>query len=359
MIFLGAGASKPLGVPTLQELSKIVIEELKNRGHSKLLGEIESCFNEFNLTMDFEHLYSVIEGLNDPIESVKRLGGMATFFVKYKKNLPQKYDFDSLLLDLKNIIYDNCVLNIEKVKKLNELYDPLFDILSKNFNILQSNTIIGNNDRGPEPLTKYIVTTNYDMSMELYLNIKERKFIDGYDLTNNTYIKRFNRILFDSLCDPHRSIGEIVLIKLHGSIWQFVNEGCMIKTTIDPKINPPIPLNVEKEMMIYPTTEKEILSQYYFPFFSLFKNIRWTKLLVIGYSFRDKPINEAIMENIINIQNSKIIIIHPDVDYCLKNLYEYTPKNIRWNIPVDRVHKINGKFGSDEVIRELEKIPIR
>ena len=33
MIFLGAGASKPFGIPTLEEFSNEVIEKLKALGH--------------------------------------------------------------------------------------------------------------------------------------------------------------------------------------------------------------------------------------------------------------------------------------------------------------------------------------
>ena len=87
MIFLGAGASKPYGIPTLEEFSKDAIDELQKLGHGSLVREIQESFLEFNLKLDFESLYSILEKLYDPFKSVQLLGPFTAFLIKNKENL--------------------------------------------------------------------------------------------------------------------------------------------------------------------------------------------------------------------------------------------------------------------------------
>ena len=89
MIFLGAGASSSLGIPTLQEFSEYVFNELKKRGHEELINEIIDSLEHFNITPDFESLYSILEGLVDPISAVTGAGPLTAFFVRNKSRLPQ------------------------------------------------------------------------------------------------------------------------------------------------------------------------------------------------------------------------------------------------------------------------------
>ena len=63
MIFLGAGASKELGIKTMQELTDEVINLLKNSGHEEETKEIISALKQYDIKPDFEAIFSVIEGL--------------------------------------------------------------------------------------------------------------------------------------------------------------------------------------------------------------------------------------------------------------------------------------------------------
>lgn len=131
----------------------------------------------------------------------------------------------------------------------------------------------------------------------------------------------------------------------------------MLKTKLDPH-SPAIPfdIEVEREMMIYPTKEKDILNYQFFTFFSTFRRISWTKLLVIGYSFRDEPINTAIIENMMLNKKSQIIIINPDPNEIINNLYNNIPDNIEWKIPEYRIYSHAGKFGEPEAFEYLKSI---
>jgi hypothetical protein len=118
MIFLGAGASKFLGIPTLQEFSEDVIKELRGLGHKELIEDISRSLSEFNLKIDFEALYTIIEALIDPYESVRTSGPLTAYLVKNKSLLPHNYDFKEMLGILRDIIYKKCNIRQNKVPKI-------------------------------------------------------------------------------------------------------------------------------------------------------------------------------------------------------------------------------------------------
>ncbi len=106
-----------------------------------------------------------------------------------------------------------------------------------------------------------IFTTNYDTIIETYIETKGKlnEFYDGF-----TYL------------DPQRRIGDwnpkgydkndykIKLLKLHGSIDQYIDKEGIIK-------NPPLEPRRLKNTMIYPMREKEIYKD---PFFELFTRLK-------------------------------------------------------------------------------------
>ena len=102
--------------------------------------------------------------------------------------------------------------------------------------------------------------------------------------------------------------------------------------------------------MIYPVGEKPILQYPYFTFYKLFREQPWNTLVVIGYSFRDDPVNLAIIERLKSSfpPKKKIIVVNPDVNKALKNLGnigdELDKFIIRINAPFD-----NNDFLFDEI----------
>lgn len=353
MIFLGAGASKPYGIPTLEEFSEETLDILKKKGHEEVIQNIQESLKEFEMIMDFESLYSILEGLTNPVRSVQNAGPFTAFLVKNKKSLPKCYDYSQVLSDLRKIIYDKCsILNNEQTfKKVEICMNQLIDVTKENASEEWVSSIVGYH-QSPN-IGKVFVTTNYDMALELYFLSKEIPVIDGYEDTG-AIVKRFDSLL---LTNPYISTESRCIIKLHGSIWQFLRKNELIKTKLDPKSKLlPFKIHVDREMMIYPTKEKDILNYQFFPFFKIFKTIVWTKLLIIGYSFRDEPINVAIIENMILNKKAQIIIVDPRPDEVIENLYNNIPENITWRIPDHRILKFSGKFGSPEVFEYLKRI---
>lgn len=353
MIFLGAGASKPYGIPTLEEFSEDVFERLRETGHKELINDIHQSLNEFGMVVDFESLYSILEGLSNPVRSIQYAGPLTAFLLKSKHNLVRSKDYSQILTDLRKIIYEKCsvISNERNFKKVEECMDKLLEVTEKN---TCTERIVGKTGPRLVNIGHIFATTNYDMALELYFLKKGVPITDGYKHTGASVVSHFDPLL---LSDPYVPENAKGIIKLHGSIWQFVTGKEMMKTNQDPRSwNFPFKIEVEREMMIYPTREKDILNYQFFPFFSIFKSISWTKLLVVGYSFRDEPINTAIIENMQLYDKSQLIIINPQPDQVLKNLYNNISENITWKIPERRIFKFSGNFGSPEVFEYLKRI---
>jgi len=349
MIFLGAGASKPYGMPTLEEFSKYVFDKLRDIGHEEVLKNIRESLKIFGMTVDFESLYSILEGLSNPIRSVQNSGPLTAYLLRNKEGLPNGYDYSEVLRDLRKTIYEKCSIDGDQLEIVLSCMDKLLDITREN---TCTERIVGKGGPRQVNIGKVFATTNYDMALELYFLAREVPIIDGYKDTG-AITKYFDP---EIITDPYVYDGKAI-IKLHGSIWQFLRGSQMIKTKLDPYSDAiPFDIKVEREMMIYPTREKEILNYQFFPFFSIFKKISWTKLLAIGYSFRDEPVNMSVIENMQLQEKSQIIIVNPNPDKVLQNLYDNIPENLTWRIPESRIYKFAGEFGSPEVFDYLKSI---
>ena len=83
LILLGAGASKPFGLKTLQDLTSDIIEHMRNKGYDEIIDKILEAFTKFGLTPDFENVYTVLEALVDPHRGVQLNGPFSAFIAHY------------------------------------------------------------------------------------------------------------------------------------------------------------------------------------------------------------------------------------------------------------------------------------
>ena len=252
MIFLGAGASEPYGIPTLEEFSEDVLNKLRQIGHEEVIRNIQESLKEFGMTTDFESLYSILEGLTNPVKSVQYAGSLTAFLVRSKRNLPIGYDYTQVLSDLRRIIYDKCltISDEETFKKVERCLDQLLEVTKENTCMER---IVGKTDPKYVNIGKIFATTNYDMALELYFLSKEVPVTDGYEDTG-ALVKHFNPLLLSNPYTPERSRG---IIKLHGSIWQFLRGKEMIKTKLDPHSDA-FPFKIQVEILNVHTSDKPL-----------------------------------------------------------------------------------------------------
>ncbi len=313
MIFLGAGASKPFGIPTMQELTEKTMTVVNE--HDKVLAKrIEHNLLNAGFALDFENIYTILEALTNPIKAMKEAGPYAGFLLGDYDPAIKSEEINDLILRLRRMIYDACFIKREKMNLVESQYNDLFDSLEK-YPEWSGITWYTGGSSIQLKLDSRIVTTNYDMALELYFRMKEEPIVDGFRETPNPFVREFYPSIYGN--QPRKRW----LIKLHGSIWQFWNKNRIIKTIDDPETST-LPIETEKEMMIYPSKEKPILRNPYYSTYNVFKNIFWNRLIVIGYSFRDDPVNTAIVDNLILNPKSRIIIIDPNASNIVKNMPE-------------------------------------
>jgi len=334
MILLGAGASVPLGLPTMQELTDVAIGKVSEFDR-KLGDAIIKKLGLAGMKPDFEAVYTILEALTQPNKAIIEAGPFAAYLLSSKEDLKPRTEVEPVLRELRRLVYEKCKIERDSISKLIHLYDHLF----ASTNVLEwDNVNLHDGNPGKIRVSDRIVTTNYDMALELYFQYTEKPFHDGFEPTKNPLIKQFTPYQL-------RSIRNMPwLWKLHGSIWQFWSHGRIIKTIEDPR-NLTLPIDIEREMMIYPNKEKPILQDPYFTTYAAFKLEPWFRLVVVGYSFRDDPVNTAIADNMDWNPEARILIIDPRAN------------EVRKELP-DRLLTYSGRIESLEVKFEKDRLEL-
>jgi hypothetical protein len=336
MILLGAGASKAFGLPTLQDLTTDLIELMQNKGYIDLVQEIIVAFKKFGIKPDFENIYSTIEALANPYDYIGKGNGVIAYFA-YKANVEKNIHsgFSDILSDMRDLVYKKCTLS-----KFTPTHQKIFDNLMKACALGEVRylpPIIGGGgqerilDRGQQT----IVTTNYDPLVELYHYSKNIKLATGFKIEESQYWAPLD------LTEYGRKFDSNWLIKLHGSIWQFKKDNGQIIQTITDPAHLNLDFTIKENLMIYPVGQKPILEHPYFELYQLFRSQRWTTLVAIGYSFRDDPVNTAIIERMKTAPPppSKLIVVNMDAEEAVRNLApptaEIDNRIIRINMPFE------------------------
>lgn len=351
MIFLGAGASEVLGIKTMQDLTNDLVNAMRDLGHGEMVDNTIQSLRKFNLTPDFESIYTALEALVSPEQAVKNSGPFAAYIAYICRGFEEikaHGEFEEVLFKFRRLIYDSCTIESGVIEKNRSVFDKLFERCAKLQEQRKLSTITGYSG-GPGAGTLVdvggtIVTTNYDMSMELYHRLLQRPLIDGFKPTNDPFVKEFDPTYYSGYQNnfQHRW-----LIKLHGSIWQFKQENRIIKTIEDPKKSS-LNIKIDEQMMIYPVGEKPILRDPYYAFYEIFKEQRWRKMIVIGYSFRDDPVNIAILEGLEKVKDATLIVVNPYAERVIKNLGSWAQT---FN---NRIIRISEKLGDESMLKKLE-----
>ena len=266
---LGAGCSKCGGKPLIDELTEKVLNvagsDLKN--HSKILkdsGDRPATIEDF-----------------------------INYLIKYRDILDKITNLDDHKLSIAEIDKWLSQIKTEIVKEVADHWEasPYHE------RFLQRLRCSG--DRGPRD----IFSLNYDTLLEASLDSLRLPYADGFRGTNRGW--------FDSGIFDEASTGIAYRIfKLHGSInWTRDANGHVRRgrnANEDTK---------DKPVVIYPSEQKYLQTQYgvYETLIGRFRNrLRIAKvnncLIVLGYSFNDEHINEAIRDAV-NANKSNLTVI--------------------------------------------------
>lgn len=254
-----------------------------------------------------------IEAFSEKIEGFKEksfykdkdIEGLLSFIILYEKlNGEIKSGEDNLKQPLESKIVEACNLHLQAQA-------PHKEFLNK---------IIA---RKPSDPRVQLFTTNYDLLFETAANESGFVVIDGFSFTQP---RRFSGRYFDldivnrektRIKQEESFISKVIhLYKLHGSLNWFKDES----ESIIQKDNPTKPL------IIYPANEKyeSSFEQPYFEMMSRFQQSlrnENTLLIVIGFGFQDKHIQNVIIEAVEQNPSFQLLIVNFNKSECIDTSY--------------------------------------
>jgi hypothetical protein len=330
ILLLGAGASKPLDIPTMKEFWRYIKWWAENRmmyDARDALRKIEETYatNNIDKFPDLEQLLLLLDKyrlyydvmFNDPIFGLKpdevfkyRIPIVAD---KFKTYLEKHIQYDSWysmgIESLYGVAYQSMVElywpELEPASVIN-LYTPLFDLL---FSETKS------------PLLP-IFTTNYDNVIEKYCEYTTTDLEYGFIKLGAR--SKWNRYSFSQYTPPKDKLA-IVLFKLHGSLSWHREHGEIIDYA------KPLDYKPGSSAVIYPTQTKEY--PYEEPFKTAYRYfedcLHNAKIaIVIGYSFRDPGLMSIIRDAEETNRDLTFIVICGSTALESESFKKNCPKNI-------------------------------
>lgn len=354
IFFLGAGASKPFGIPTMRELTEKIKTDLSGDELNIYNNIFENFKKDNKIEIDIEGILSVIQYLLDDKNS--NSSDILNFYFSKDKDFNgnnNQYDLTGLLnlkQELFGLIRRYCTRPYDS--------ELVYDVYSNFFNKISEN--IGGSYNVDSSI-KYddswtIFTTNYDIILEtLWKEYTTKKLFAGfmYDkFSPDYYLYTSDSEVYRKNLD-HRIIR---LVKLHGSVsW-------LIKKDTDDVIEKEFNLDEAKrfgkgslyvdEVMMYPLLEKNL---YQSPYIQMFYNLdqEWKSkrvCIAIGYSFRDSIIRNILSSHLKKNKNKKIILIDPNSKDIVNNKFNGLNDQI---IPIERGFGNSDYRDVNEVIKEI------
>jgi len=360
LIFLGAGASKSFGIPTMIDFVKKFDKWLiKNAEEEEIttyekIREILGGLKDIGYYPDLELLMSILKDLSDIKNFKKRRvpsdliydriindidffskGTITVDFEELKqreKKLTEKEEiFKNLLINLKKFVLQKCLAFDSN--KIYTIYDKFFNT------ILSADTVKffdGSSQKISGMYSFYkprygtisfpecnVFTTNYDVCFEMYCEERGIFLTDGF---------KSDPLLRKVILDPSSyqlglKSNNIQLFKLHGSIdmdvlergnRRYITRALNIAdydTTIygEKKVD---------KLMIYPVEEKYLYNR---PFFEMFYHMQHDLSIAricicVGHSFRDEVIKNLFIDSIRGRKNIKMFLIDPQADSIVAKL---------------------------------------
>jgi hypothetical protein len=318
LIFLGAGASRPFGIPTMKEMvvrfeEKLYQDNLVSEEERELYQAIRKNVTDQSGVADLETVFSVIEGLTKgpPKSELSHYARYCYYGVLMKEmnDLEPKLVHElksnsafagSLKNRFERFILEECRLRGDQRGHLIQVYGELFKQLSERAGFR------GIGGTGIQYGDVSICTTNYDLCVELFCRMAGISLANGFE---EDKIQHGRLPKWETLDGSGPR-----LIKLHGSIsWRVRDDGQLIEHEAVGDET----LSGEKlvgRAVLYPIDQKAVYRDPYFQLYYRFKRDlqainRW---VVIGYSFNDDVIAQTFSEAATS--SKRLVVVHPHLE---------------------------------------------
>lgn len=324
LIFFGAGASKPFGIPTMQEMVNEFETKLKKHTDEfRFYHKIKDALAKKNTgsQIDIESMLSVING----IASETRQGSFDDFVFYYiRSNCPgsnpdvgfSSGDVDlakKLRKKLHEYVKDVCKIQMPR-EKMQDAYKnsylPLFKHMPSEAKQKHGDVDLATRWKA--------YTTNYDDVFERFWNGLQRP-TDHFKRIGESDMYRFDN---GDLRDK-----DMTFAKLHGSLnWtKQENDGSIVRNESDG-----FELYGTGDIMLFPIQHKDL---YLHPWFTLFGDLKHglagsNMLYAIGYAFNDEFIINAFVESLESDDSKSLMVIDPDAGQIRVKFPEHVQNQI-------------------------------
>lgn len=339
VLFTGAGASKPLGMPTMLEFKTTFANGLsankKNLWH-KIVASSAKYFKTTSDEIDIEDVLTYVDECEHSYSESSLLWGQFHGDSSGTPTIEQIDEFRELVWSIKSDVLDKlCATYVSpEPSKTIECYAPLFNMLYRS-----SGQVVTN-----------VFTTNYDLTFEVLAENRP----DDFELADGFTTDRSGKEVFRSNYTlQYRSKHSIVLRKLHGSTsWVGrLPDSRFVKAPPGKYVQGDL-----KTIIIYPTknkSESQNLStspftQAYGGLASQLSLINTVQvILVIGYGFGDLEIVEEIENGLLPQASAKMIVVDPTAS--IERMTKVFP-----NVDASRFRIIPRRFGEKGTIECIE-----
>jgi len=328
MLFLGAGASRPFGIPTMKEFTSEILKTLDNDASAKVKEIIERIEEYGFIEPDIEAVMDVLTARQD-LDSAKMAIGPK--IIEFSPKGP-KHSTDlkaSLLLEsIRGQITERCA---KADFGQSDAYYGLF------FKEGSSGQTISGKDWIAIPYQR-IFTTNYDLCIERFLRKHFPSYQDGFESRPG-----YGRVFTGSWPEG----GGYTLCKLHGSIDWFEIEAGPIVQMLGVPGETLYADTIKGRSMVYPAGEKYALTSPYAEcLFYLRESLKEERqCLVVGYSFRDLAINNAFTDAVRTNPELELVLLGPHASFVRETLEEPLKSKVK---------AVEASFGSRDAIVKVK-----
>ena len=304
LLLTGAGASRPLGMPTMLEFKSNFANNLCNKEAFLWNGIVDLTAKFFGIdakATDIEQVLTYIDHCEICYEESTFLWEKM-YGMKYgTPTIEQVHEFRQDLWSLRSAVLDEICATYKDPERLKvvDCYDPLFRML---------NSVSGQ-------VATNVFTTNYDLTFEVLAKVKPDDFelVDGF-----VTLPSGEEVFKKQYVPAYNAEHSIILWKLHGSTsWKGQIPNLELRKECPGNY---IQAGGERTIIIYPTRNKDAsqnlhtnpFNQAYGGLASMFSQIQATQvLLVIGYRFGDTEIREVIEEGIATEGKATVVVVDP------------------------------------------------
>jgi hypothetical protein len=346
ILFLGAGASTPLGLKTTSEFLQLLPQKClqfwqskgTDFGNEQAVRQFLDTFFQISAN-HFNMKQPDIENVLDYIDFLLKIGNETKGFPKQILSLSGITNFEGWVryfTELRGLLQQCVVEHYSNVdgKQVFQLYHPLLSFVCSNIKYFP------------------IYTTNYDWVFEHLVEShpNEYRLIDGFT-SGGGLGERWMREVFDNYGAVSQNV-DLILFKLHGSTSWYKNKQGGIKRFAEPAPQ----IGQSKVVLVYPTQVKAeaIQEEPFKTSYEYFKSAleHTKKCIIIGFSFRDPAINNLFSIALAKNRELMLIIIDQAADRKYKeNLAQKFSLEIQEF--TNRIHCFKDSFGSTEAVNHI------